>query len=228
MTTSVSSAPVLASTRAESRISKTCLILARLGLAFLFFTQLWWKLPPNFGCANNFAFPEKASSGYWSDNGSSGLCYWMGLESVFASEDRRVLIADMRAAGGPDFGINIRPLAQVNGLLLDQVIIPNIRIFGWFVWLAEVFIFVSLFLGLFSRLGALVSVLISGQLWLGLANIPRPYEWEWAYGAIVLLSIAMLGAAPGRFLGVDAWLRPRLIGLASRGNILARVAGLLT
>ena len=106
------------------------MLIARLGLAYLFFTQLWWKLPPRFGCANDFATPQPAAANHWVDNGSSGLCYWMGLESVFAPQDRRVLIADMRSAGGPDIGVNIKPLAQANALLLDNLIIPGIRFFG--------------------------------------------------------------------------------------------------
>ena len=76
-------------------------------------------------------FPQPAAANHWTDNGSSGLCYWMGLESVFAPQDRRVLVADMRSAGGPDIGINIKPLAQANALLLDNLIIPGIRFFGW-------------------------------------------------------------------------------------------------
>jgi hypothetical protein len=43
----------------------------------------------------------------------------------------------------------------------------------------------------------------------GLANIPSPYEWEWSYGQMVLLSLVMLGTAPGRVWGIDAWLRRR-------------------
>ena len=77
----------------------------------------------------------------------------MGLESVFAPQDRRVLIADMRSAGGPDIGVNIKPLAQANALLLDNVIIPDIRFFGWVIWLAEFWIFLSMLLGLFIPAG---------------------------------------------------------------------------
>jgi len=213
---------------AESRLYRLCMLIARLGLAYLFFTQLWWKLPPQFGCGEDFAFPQPAADNYWSASGSSGLCYWMGLESIFASQDRRVLIADMRPAGLPDFGVNIKPLAQVNGWLLDSIVIPNIRLFGWLIWLAEFWVFLSMLLGLFTRAGALVAIGVMGQLWLGLANIPRPFEWEWSYGAILLLAVALLGAAPGRWAGLDAWLRPRLAGPAARGNVLARIALALT
>ena len=110
----------------------------------------------------------------------------MGLESIYAPSYRQVLVTDMRPAGLPKIGFNIAPLAQANALLLDNVIIPGIAVFGWFIWLAEFWIFVSMLLGFLSRFGALVSIGITAQLWVGLANIPRPYEWEWAYGAIVL------------------------------------------
>ncbi len=216
-----------ATSKLDSRFYKICMVIARLGLAYLFFTQLWWKLPPSFGCGADFAFPIPAEENYWESNKSSGLCFWMGLESVFASgtgdRTRQVLVADMRPAGLPNLSVNITPLAKVNGLLLDNLIIPNIQVFGWLVWLAEFWIFLSMLLGLFTRLGAIVSILVSLQLYISLANIPRPYEWEWSYGTIVLLSIAMLGAAAGRFGGLDAWLRKKLAAPASRGNIFARI-----
>jgi hypothetical protein len=210
-------------TRLDSWLYKICIVIARLGLAYLFFTQLFWKLPPSFGCGADFAFPKPATENHWEANGSSGLCFWMGMESIYASEPRRVLVADMRPAGLPNIGVNITPLAMLNGVLLDNLLIPQIRLFGWLIWLAEFWIFLSMLLGLFTRLGALVSIGVSLQLYVGLANIPRPYEWEWSYGAIVLLSIAMLGAVAGRTFGVDGWLRRKLAGPAKRGNRLAKI-----
>jgi len=139
-----------------------------------------------------------------------------------------VLVSDMRPAGLPKIGLNIAPIAKANALLLDNVIIPNISFFGWVIWLAEFWIFLSMLLGLFSRLGALVSIGVVGQLWVSLANIPRPYEWEWAYGAILLLSVALLGAASGRFAGIDGWLRPRIAKPAEDGRLWAKVALLLS
>ncbi len=214
--------------RADRWFFKVCVVIARLGLAYLFFTQLFWKLPPTFGCNNDFAFPVAAEENHWDSNGSSGLCFWMGLESVFASKPRQVLVADMRPANLPKLAVSITPLAQLNGALLDNLIIPNIRIFGWLVWLAEFWIFVSMLLGLFTRFGAIVSIAVSAQLFISLANIPRPYEWEWSYGTIILLSIAMLGVGAGRTLGLDALIRKKLSGSAERGNFFARVGLLLS
>ena len=42
--------------RWETTLRKVILVIARLGLAYLFFTQLWWKAPPTFGCPPDFAF----------------------------------------------------------------------------------------------------------------------------------------------------------------------------
>jgi hypothetical protein len=215
--------------RLDSWLFKVCMVIARLFLAYFFLTAFLWKMPNrNFGCGSNFAFPLPAEQNHWTDNDSSGLCYWMGLESVFASKPRQVLIADMRPAGLPPISVNITPLAQVNGFLLDNLFIPQIKVFGWLVWLTEFWIFLSMLLGLFTRLGALASLGLSLQLYIGLANIPRPFEWEWTYGFLVLLSLAMLGAAAGRVFGIDAWLRRKFSDPAERGNRLAKIGLLLT
>ena len=196
--------------RWEERLRKAAIVIARLGLAYLFFANLWWKMPPDFGCGKAFAFPVLTQAGKLDTSRSGGgLCYWIGLESIYAPRPRPVFVADMRPAGGPKVGVNISPLAQLNAALIDTVIKPNLGITGYLIWGAEVFIALSLFLGLFSRLGALVAIGISAQLFVGLANIPQPYEWEWSYGQMVLLSILMLGLAPGRIGGVDVWLRRR-------------------
>jgi hypothetical protein len=50
---------------------------------------------------------------------------------------------------------------------------------------------------------------VSLQLYVGLANIPSPYEWEWSYGAIIIIAILLFGIAPGRILGIDGILRKR-------------------
>jgi len=54
---------------------------------------------------------------------------------------------------------------------------------------------------------------ISGQLLVGLSGISNPYEWEWAYNQLFLLSLWAFAVAPGRIFGIDAWLRPRLVAM---------------
>ncbi len=92
---------------------------------------------------------------------------------------------------------------------------------GWVLWASEAFIFLSLCLGFFSRLGALVAIGVSSHLMIGLAGTPN--EWEWSYQLMVLLSIAMFGLAPGRYVGLDRLLRPRLKALSERGSRVGRL-----
>ena len=80
-------------------------------------------------------------------------------------------------------------------------------------------------LGLLTRLGGLTAIGVSAQLFIGLAAIPRPFEWEWSYGLMILLSLLMFGLAPGRIWGVDAALRRRL---ADGRNFFGRLIWWLT
>jgi hypothetical protein len=209
--------------RIDRYLYQAAVVVGRLALAYLFFSQLWWKVPPTFGCPADFA----VTTGTVDANRraqlqrTSGLCDWLGVTSVWAAAPHPVLAADLKPVGGPSIAVDIGPLARLNGLFVDRVAIPGVAWFGYVVWAMEAFIFVSLFFGVFSRLGALVALAQSVQLWVGLAGISNPYEWEWSYNLMVVLSLLMLSLAPGRILGVDAWLRPRLVRAVGRGNRLA-------
>ena len=214
----------------EQILHQAAIVIGRLALGYLFFTQLWWKVPPTFGCPADFA----VTTGTVNANRqaqlqrTSGLCDWIGIESVWAKAPHPVLVADMKSAGGPVIAVDIGPLARLNGVFLDNVAIPNLRWFGYAVWGMEAFIFISLFCGVFSRLGALVAIAQSLQLWVGLAGIANPFEWEWSYNLMPVLALIVLATAPGRVAGIDAWLRPRLARASERGNRLARALGWLT
>ena len=211
---------------ADSRLYRICMLIARLGLAYLFFTQLWWKAPPTFGCPSDFAFTTATIENNRPKlQRTSGLCDWIGIEQVYSKQPRPLLVANIDNKGEPEISINIAPIARLNGLFLESVIMPTIRFSGWLLWLAEAAIVVTLLLGLFSRLGGLIAVAVSAQLMIGLSGIPNPYEWEWAYNTILLLSLFMFAFAPGRVFGIDALLRPRLLAAKARGS---RFAGLLS
>ena len=211
----------------EQILHQAAIVIGRLALGYLFFTQLWWKVPPTFGCPADFA----VTTGTVNANRqaqlqrTSGLCDWIGIESVWAKAPHPVLVADMKSVGGPVIAVDIGPLARLNGVFLDNVAIPNIRWFGYAVWGMEAFIAVSMILGLFSRAGALVGFAQAMQLWVGLAGISSPFEWEWSYNWMPVLSLLLLAYAPGRIFGLDALIRPRLLAAAEKGN---RVAGLLS
>jgi hypothetical protein len=216
--------------RGERLLRQVMLTIARLGLAYLFFSQLFWKLPPTFGCPSDLSFTTGSvdSSGRLQLQRTSGLCDWIGVEVAWSKQPRPVFVTNLDNQGPAELSLDIGGAARLNALFLQNVVEPNIRWFGWLIWGAEAFIFLSLFVGLFSRLGGLVAIGISAQLAMGLAGISNPYEWEWAYNLMVLLSLVMFAFAPGRVLGIDAWLRPRLRTAAQAGNIVARVVSWLT
>lgn len=89
----------------------------------------------------------------------------------------------------------------LHGDLVGSFLIPNITVFGPFVYLMEVAIGVSLILGLFSRLGAAVGCAMGINLWLGLYSAPG--EWPWTYGYLIILQAFFVIDPPGRSLGAD-------------------------
>jgi hypothetical protein len=210
----------------DVRLQKIALVLGRMLLGLLFFTQLWWKVPPSFGCPADFAFTSADVNGNL--RRTSGLCDWIGIESVWSTRPHPIFVADMRSAGGPLLSIDIGFLSRGNGLFIDNVVKPNIRVFGFLIWGMEAFIFVSLFFGILTRLGALVAIFQSLQLWVGLAGISSPPEWEWSYNWIPVLAVLVFAFAPLIVFGVDALLRPRLKPAADKGGRLSQALYWLT
>ncbi len=206
----------------EEILRKVVIVIGRLALAYLFFTQLFWKMPPTFGCPPDFAFTTGTiEGGRVQLQRTGGLCDWIGIEAVWSTQPRPFFVANLDSRGAPEIAVDLGWAARLNGLFIENFVMPNIRWFGWVIWGSEAFIFVSLLLGLFSRLGGLVAIGISAQLMIGLAGISTPYEWEWSYNLMVVLSVLMFGLAPGRVLGIDVWLRPRLQTAADHSNRLA-------
>jgi uncharacterized membrane protein YphA (DoxX/SURF4 family) len=108
-----------------------------------------------------------------------GLRYWMGQEAEHAS-------------------------IALQGTLVRDVVLPNLSLFGPLVYLVELAIAVSLLLGLLSRAGALLGLLMGLNLWLGLYSAPG--EWPWTYMFLVMIQALFIIDPPGRMLGVDALL----------------------
>jgi uncharacterized membrane protein YphA (DoxX/SURF4 family) len=215
----------LASTKVlalEETLKKVTLVIARLALAYLFFASLFWKMPPTFGCPPDFAFTTTNAEGRLVR--TTGLCDWIGVEAVWSQRPRQFFVTNLDNRGEPEIALNVSWLARLNGLFMENFVIPNIRWFGYVIWGMEAFIFISLFLGLFSRLGGLVALAQAGQLMIGLAGITSPFEWEWSYHLMVVLALIVVAFAPGRYFGLDALLRPRLQAATTKGN---RLAGLL-
>ena len=196
------------SSRLERVLLVAAIAIASIGLGYLFFTQLWWKVPPDFNCAPDFE--------------SRGLCTWVGKEVRYADEPHKLLQADIvPTIPGPEIGVPMRWASNLNAVFVENVVQANIRVFGWIIFATEAFIFLTLTLGFMSRLGALVAIGMSLQLTVGLAH--TPHEWEWSYILMVLLSVVLFGLAPGRYFGLDRLLRPRLKVLKDSGSRVGRL-----
>jgi len=129
-------------------------------------------------------------------DGSGGLRQWIGI-----------------MANGAAFG--------VHRALVRDLILPNFHFFAYQVWAGETAVAAMLMLGLFTRLGGLLGLAMSLNLWLGLYNVPN--EWSWSYFFMVLLMGFVIAVRAGRALGADA-----LIGEPLANRLAQRIPRLAT
>src|SRR6266481_744562 len=109
---------------------------------------------------------------------------------------------------------------------LVNVLVPHWTFFGYMTLVTETFIGVTLILGLFTRLGALVALGMAVNITLGILSVP--HEWGWTYTMLIAFAAIFLLTGAGRSFGVDAFLRPRLENAAAGGNRAARALSWLT
>ena len=95
----------------------------------------------------------------------------------------------------------------LQGELVRIIVLPNLTFFGPLVYLVELVIGVTLLLGLCSRAGALLGLLMGLNLWLGLYSAQG--EWPWTYMFLIIIQAIFVIDPPGRSLGADALLRRR-------------------
>jgi len=126
---------------------------------------------------------------------TSGLCDWVGLMTIYSR-------------------------VPLHAAFVENFVVPNLAWLGWFIWLMEAFIGLSLILGLVSRLGALVGLVQAANLFIGLSAVPT--EWVWSYALLFTFHLLFFCIPPGRIWGVDAWLRQRSQSLAASDNWPAR------
>lgn len=141
--------------------SLLALAIVRVFLGYLWFQQLFWKLPPSFA----------------------------GLRSYVVREGQYTFV--------PGYSF-----------IIQHVFLPNFILLGAGTWTAEFLVAMSLLFGVFSRLGALLSLLLALQLYVGLAVAPG--EWYWTYGMLIMLAVVFVAIPAGRRLGFDQLLAPRL------------------
>lgn len=177
----------------DRRVATWPLRLASVLLGLLWLTNLGWRLPwndfvnpreePNAVEINTLASREQP--GPYIDNGN-GLYHWMTLMARYG--DRSPV---------PFFGT-----------FVDNAMLPNWKLFGWMTTILEGTIAVSLILGLFSRFGGALAFLNGLFLYLGLGQVPG--QWTWSFVMMAAFGFVFMITGPGRFLGLDQLIRPKL------------------
>jgi uncharacterized membrane protein YphA (DoxX/SURF4 family) len=111
--------------------------------------------------------------------GETGLAYWMRLMGKHAA-------------------------IPLQSDFVNNIVLPHFYLFAPVVYSLEVLTGVSLMLGAFVPLFAIIGALQILNLWLGLYSAPG--EWPWTYFFLFLLQVMFAIHCYGRSLGVDALL----------------------
>ncbi|MGH2760598.1 MAG: DoxX family protein [Actinomycetota bacterium] len=148
------------------------------------------------------------------------------------AESRRVMPAIVRITVGllwlvnvdwkrpPDFGSEMgRGLARFvnHGIeypvfppyswVLENVVRPNIEVFGWVTLVVEATLAALLVFGIFTRAAALMGAGQSAAIALSVMNAPG--EWYWSYILMGTVHLAVFASGAGKVWGVDAIIAAR-------------------
>ena len=153
-----------------------------------------------------------------------GLLWWQQSKWKVPSDD-----FGRKAGGGLWYWVHQEiqyPTVTAYRDFLVNVMIPHWTFFGWMTLVTETFIAVTLLLGLFTRLGALVAIGMAANITIGILSVP--HEWGWTYTMLIMFAALFLLTRAGRSVGLDAFLAPQLEARALGGVRLARLLALLT
>ena len=116
------------------------------------------------------------------------------LPPDFGRDDPRGLLYSFRQA---ERHALVEPLRD----FVERVVIPHFTLFGSLVFTVELVAGVLLFLGLFTRIGAVVG---TGQaLAITVLVVRAPNEWFWGYAMLILLNLLPLVAPSNARLSLD-------------------------
>jgi thiosulfate dehydrogenase [quinone] large subunit len=138
-----------------------------------------------------------------------------------------VWLANLNWKTPPDFGENgggalygytksavDHPVIDPWSFIVDHVVLPNFRLFGWATLLVETCLAAFLILGLATRLWALIGALQSAAIGMSVAFLPG--EWPWSYYMMIAVHLALFATAAGRKWSIDEVLRPVLATRSER------------
>ncbi|MEQ6902709.1 hypothetical protein [Nocardioides sp. YIM 152588] len=94
------------------------------------------------------------------------------------------------------------PVLPPYSWLVENLVLPNIAVFGWGVLVVETALAVMLLTGAWVRLAAVLGV--AQSLAIGLSVAYAPNEWPWSYWLMIGAHVLLLFSVAGRWLAVDA------------------------
>lgn len=132
-----------------------------------------------------------------------------------------------QAGGGGLYGFTKaavdHPVFPPFSWVVEHVVLPNFRAFGWGVLLLEASLGAFLLLGLATRMWAIIGAVQSLAIGLSVANAPN--EWPWAYILMIVAHLMVAATAAGRYGGLDGIVRPTwLEGKTRSARLLARAS----
>ncbi len=92
--------------------------------------------------------------------------------------------------------------------IVEHVVLPNFRFFGWVVLLVEISLGAFLTFGIATRLWAVVGAAQATLIALSVLRLRG--EWPWAYYLMIVANLLLFATAAGRFAGIDGVVRPAL------------------
>jgi hypothetical protein len=175
--------------------------VASILIGVLWIMNMGWRLP-----LNDFVVPGEPINGIepnnqvttqqpgpFVDNGR-GLYHWMTLGAQFGNKSPLPFFGD----------------------IIKNTMLPNWQFFGWLFFFIEGLAAVSLILGLLSRVGGALGFLQGTLYYLALGQLPG--QWTWSFVMLAMFGFVFLFTGPGRFLGLDQLIRPKLREMISMGR----------
>lgn len=98
------------------------------------------------------------------------------------------------------------PVLAPYSWVVEHVVLPEFRLFGWLVLVLEVLLGAFLLLGLATRFWGVIGTIQA--LVIGLTVARSPGEWPWSYLLMMMANLTVAATAAGRYAGLDAVLRP--------------------
>jgi len=98
--------------------------------------------------------------------------------------------------------------------VIEEVVLPNFRLFGWITLVVESLIALLLLVGYRTRPAALAGAVMAVPILLSTVYYDRADEWSWAYFMMIGLNLVLFATAAGTYGGLD--------GVLAAGRAAAR------